>query len=308
VAEGFAKSHDLWLELAIINQLRGGVYFFRSDYEICLEVSAISLEYAREAGSPEVEARALSALGDAEYSHGRYLSASRYFNQCIEIARKNGFGRVIAANLIMRALVSWHDNNFESANADSLEAIELAVKTRHARAEMIVLIVYVYLNQENDDLIECEEMARRALSISRRLGSRLFEGESLYTLSKVMFLQGNNTEAYKLALKSLDICRASDSGMVYMGPLVLGQLALVTNDPDQCHMALMEAEALLNGGSVSHNHFLFYESAMEICLRMAAWDEVDRYAQALQDYVAAEPLRRNSFFIARGRALANHGR
>ena len=70
----------------------------------------------------------------------------------------------------------------------------------------------------------------------------------------------------------------------------------------------MEAEALLSAGSVSHNHFIFYEIAMEISLRIAAWDEVDRYAQALQDYAEAEPLRRNTFFIARGRALANHGR
>ena len=31
-------------------------------------------------------------------------------------------------------------------------------------------------------------------------------------------------------------------------------------------------------------------------------------ALALQDYAAAEPLRRNDFIISRGRALANHGR
>jgi len=307
-AEGFAKSHDLWFELAIINQLRGGVYFFRSEYEICLQASSASLECARKAGSPEVEARALSGLGDAEYTRGRYLSASRYFNQCIEIARQNGFGRVIAANLTMRGYVSWHDKNFASALADYLEAIELAVKTHHARAEMIVLLVYVYLKLDNDDLVECEELTRRSLRISRRLGSKLFEAECFCTLSKIAFYQGNLAEAHRQVLMALDMYRASESGMVFWGPVALGQLALVTNDPDQRQAALTEAEALLSAGSVSHNHFLFYESAMEICLRMSAWDEVDRYAQALQDYTTAEPLGRNDFVIARGRALANHGR
>ena len=208
----------------------------------------------------------------------------------------------------MRGYVSWRDNNFESALTDCQEAIELAVKTHHARAEMIVLLVYVYLKLDNDDLVECEELTRRSLSISRRLGSKLFEAEGYCTLSKIEFLQGNDAEAQKQAIKALDIYRDSESGMAFWGPVTLGQLALVTDDPDQRHEALMEAEALLSAGSVSHNHFIFYEIAMEISLGMATWDEVDRYAQALQDYAGAEPLRRNDFFIARGRALANHGR
>ena len=41
---------------------------------------------------------------------------------------------------------------------------------------------------------------------------------------------------------------------------------------------------------------------------MTEWDEVDRYAQALEDYTRPEPLPRSDFFIARGRALAAHGR
>jgi hypothetical protein len=53
---------------------------------------------------------------------------------------------------------------------------------------------------------------------------------------------------------------------------------------------------------------MFYEDAMESCLQMTQWDEVDRYAQALENYTRAEPLPRCAFFIARGRALAAYGR
>jgi len=66
----------------------------------CLQANKDSLEFAREANSAEVEAQALSGLGDAEYNRGRFLSSYRYFDQCIELARKYGFGRVIGANLV----------------------------------------------------------------------------------------------------------------------------------------------------------------------------------------------------------------
>ena len=47
---------------------------------------------------------------------------------------------------------------------------------------------------------------------------------------------------------------------------------------------------------------------MEACLQIEDWDAVERYAAALEDYTRPEPLPRSDFFIARGRALAAHGR
>ena len=47
---------------------------------------------------------------------------------------------------------------------------------------------------------------------------------------------------------------------------------------------------------------------MEACLQMGEWNEVDRYARALEDYTSAEPLPYIDFLIAHGRALAAFGR
>ena len=47
---------------------------------------------------------------------------------------------------------------------------------------------------------------------------------------------------------------------------------------------------------------------MDACLSSEDWDEVDRYASALEDYTRQEPLPWTEFFIARGRALAKIGR
>ena len=120
-------------------------------------------------------------------------------------------------------------------------------------------------------------------------------GNAWIVLGRIEFLRGNDAEALKLVLEALDIYRASESGMSFWGPVSLGYLAMFTNDPVQRREALAEAEALLNAGCVSHNHFLFYDLAMEISLQLGAWDEVDRYAEALQAYSQAEPLGRIDF-------------
>ena len=126
------------------------------------------------------------------------------------------------------------------------------------------------------------------------------------TLGRLAHLRGCWDEAEKLAEEAVDTLR--DGGMAYLGPTALGVLALVSRNPDRRRAALSEAEELLRGDCVSHNYLSFYRDAMETCLQTGQWDEVERYAQALEDYTSAEPLPRSDLSIARGRALAAFGR
>ena len=308
IAEDLAKVHGLTLELARIYRMWAGVYFFRGETEACLETSLEYLKYAREAGSPEEESRALSALGDAEYNRGRFLSAYNYFDQCIHLARAHGFGRVIAVNLAMRAYGSQWLNEVESSAADSRAALELARITHDLWAEVITLAIGGRLWAELGDPVEGKEWVAKGLDISRHMRSKLMEGLCVYITARNAALEGNFLEVCKLAEETMSILRKTESGMTFHGPGVLGLLAIATEDAEQRRMALGEAESMLGEGSVGHNHLDFYEDAMETSLRMAEWDEVDRYAQALEDYTRPEPLPRSDFFIARGRALAAHGR
>jgi hypothetical protein len=284
------------------------VYFFKSDTKACLQTNMESLKYALAAGSTEIEARALSGLGDAEHSRGRYISAYNYFNQCINLAREHGLGRIIAANLSMRTIVFIWQNNLEAALDEYNEALELALKTQNLRAEMINQLSGGYYWTTVGELDKAEECLQRTQALSRRLGSRLLEGACLSYLGKVKFLKGDKAEALELAKASLELLREAESGMTFRGPAALGLLVLASDDQGLRNAALAEAESLLAAGSLGHNHFNFYEDAMEATLRARDWDEVDRYAQALEDYTLAEPLPRCDFFIAWGRALAAHGR
>ena len=87
----------------------------------------------------------------------------------------------------------------------------------------------------------------------------------------------------------------------------MSALALVTDDPERRKCVLEEGEAMLRSGAVSHNHFWFYRDAIEVSLDIGDWQEVGRYATALEDYTRPEPLPWCDLFIARGRALAAFG-
>jgi tetratricopeptide (TPR) repeat protein len=192
--------------------------------------------------------------------------------------------------------------------ADYHEAVKQATSTSDPRAEMLALVIGGSFWASVGDAGDGEEKLKQGLAITRRIGSRLFEGVCLYLLGRFALLQKNPEQARKLVQDGVAILRESESGMTFGGPIALGVLALAAESPEQCHSALAEAETILSAGSVGHNYLNFYEDAMEACLQMKAWDEVDRYAQALEDYTRAEPLPRSNFFCRRGHALAAYGR
>ena len=84
--------------------------------------------------------------------------------------------------------------------------------------------------------------------------------------------------------------------------------AASSDDEAVAQEALKEAEAILDSGCVSHNHFWFARIAIGHALRTHAWDEVERYAKRLESYTRREPLPWSDFIIAQGRVLAAWGR
>jgi tetratricopeptide (TPR) repeat protein len=308
VAIEIANEHDLVLEQARICRILGKVHFYRGHIDACLEANKRSLQYARAAESVEVEARALSGLANAEYNRGRFISAHNYFDQCIELAREHGFGRIIAANLSMRSYVSCWQNDIESAIAGYREATQLAVQINDPRAQMMALMIGGSFWALVGDVDEGESWLKASKKLIRQVGVGLFEGVCDYLLGRFALLRGDRDEARLLTQQGIAKLRESESGMTFGGPIALGIQALAAEDEAHCHAALKEAEALLAAGSVGHNYLTFYEDAMDACLQIGDWDGVERYAGTLQDYTQSEPLPRSDYFIARGRTLSAFGR
>jgi class 3 adenylate cyclase/tetratricopeptide (TPR) repeat protein len=305
-AQSVAEDEDLPGELSRIHELRGQLYFTLGKVDECLEAQTRALEFARAAGSPELEALALGGLGDAAYAQGRMITAYGHFERCFELCQEHGMGRIEVSYSVMVGQTQCYLNEFPAALESSMRVIEAAARVGHQRAELLGRTVMIWALIESGDWVSAIEHADKALVTTRRLGTPRFEAELLTHRANILHCQGKGAEAVELLNQAIAICR--ETGLGYFGPYALGRLALVTDDDEVRRESLREGEELLQAGSVSHNFIEFYRTAIETSLITGEWDEVERYASALEDYTRAEPLAWPDFIIARGRAMAAHGR
>jgi class 3 adenylate cyclase/tetratricopeptide (TPR) repeat protein len=303
-AEAVARRHRLAAELARVHYLRGSLYFPLGEIDGCLQEHELARRDAQQAGSAELEARALSGLADAHSMSARIKTAHDFFDHCIEIARAHGFGRIEVANRHMRGIMRYYQNDLRGAVEDTLGGAEAAAKVGQQRAEMVARAASGYILPDLGELDRAKDQCEQALALARHLGARRFEASSLRHLARVIAAQGHAAEA--LALLDQAYAISSESGITFAGPWVLGALAVITEDPDQRRWALEQGEQVLGRGCVFHNYFWFYRDAIEVALTTADWAGLERYANALERFTAAEPVPWTSFFIARGQALGAH--
>jgi tetratricopeptide (TPR) repeat protein len=305
-AEAIATLHGIVAELSRIHHLRGNLYFPLGDLEACLREHAQAVTYARDAGSAELEARALGGLADAEYARGRMVTAHREFRRSVDLAQSLGLGRVEVANRVMLGITRMYDGPLEPALSDCLAGIEAAKRVGHQRAELLGRSTYVTCGLEMGKLSEARDQIDRQQELIQRLGARRFEANRLTYLAAIHRAQGQRAIAVSRLREGLTISR--ETGFGFVGAMMLGALALATDDPEERRGALIEGESALRAGAVSHNHFNFYRDAIEAALSIRDWAGAERYASGLEDYTRSEPLVWTDFFIARGRALAAFGR
>ena len=301
-----AATDDLAAERARIHHLRGNLCFPLGRLVECLQEHERALDCARRARSPEMEARALGGLGDAEYARGRMASAYRHFSRCAELSRASGAGRIEVANLSMVAHTQVYLNDFSDALATTQTAVELAARVGHHRAEIIAHNAACNVFRTTGEFGRMKMHAERALILARQLGAKRFEAVSLNDLAMVARAEASTAEAMDLLHRALAISR--ETGLSFVGPWILGHLAVTTEDPTERRAALTEGEEILRKGAVSHNHLWFFRYAIDASLDSEDWDGAERYSAALEDFTRPEPLPWANFFVRYGRAVGAHGR
>lgn len=286
--------------------LRGNLYFTLGDMQRCRRQHQMSYDFAKKANDRETEARALGGLADANYADGKLLTAHEGFKSCVALAEELGLGRVAVANRSMVAITILVQGDVDSALATALEAIAAARAVGQQRAEMVAHHAAhqsCWLLGKYDISIEHNG---QALSLARKLGSPLFEAEALLFIGESRAAKGDMETAYENSRRAVSMCR--EHGMAYIGPIALGRQAATSGDLKESEECLLEGEALLQAGSISHNHIWFYRDAIDVALAWHLWDKAARYSDALEAYTAREPMRFTDFVIARGKALAAFGR
>ncbi len=305
-AEEPARRSNLLAEQAHIHYLRGNLYFPLGRIEECLTEHENAYRLAREVGSLEAEARALSGLGDAHYMKGRMITAFDNFKACVQLAEEQGYGRIAVAN---RHMVGWsrlYKMEFREALEDGVAAAGKAVRVSQFRAEVASLLLIGSMNRRMGKLEPAAENLEHGLEQTLRIGSGNFKANILWELSRVHLARGDLESARRDIQEALDTAR--DFAMTFIGPSILATWAAVAEDKNAGLRALEEGEAIMASGCVGHNYFGFCETAIDDALVNREWDRAERYARLLDDYTREQPLPFSDFLSERARVLAEWGR
>lgn len=267
-------------EQARAHILRGNLLFPRGQFAESVAACERALAIARQIGSTELEANALSGLGDAEYLRGAVLASYQNFSDCVSLATAHGLRRIEVSNLPMRAIMLSMIGDKLEALGQALQAIDLAGKIGHERARMIGHHAALISCRNLLRLDEARQHAAEALSIARKLKSPRFEAEGLAFIGSIDADAGKPGEARLAFDEALQVARTGDFS--YFGPVILGGMARVATDEAGRHRAIAEAEAVLAAGALYHNHLIFRGDMIELGCRLADWRAVRHHAMALR--------------------------
>jgi class 3 adenylate cyclase/tetratricopeptide (TPR) repeat protein len=305
-AQELALANARERDLARIHYLRGSLHFAHGDGQACRDEHERALALARRTGDPEIEARALSGLGDAYYAQGRMLSAHAAFTRCVKICDERGMARFAIMNEAMIAIIDTWRGSGDLALQRLARAGAAARAVRHRLAEAMNAQVtgWMLLSQGRHD--EAEPHLSHALALSRDIGARRYETMCHIHLARVFWVRGDQAAAREHLRVSWEL--AERSGRAFIGPAVQGAMALMAEGDEERRDALARGEAMLREGSLAHCHFWFHRDAIEASLDSGAWSEVLRYADAVEEFTRDEPLPRMDYLVVVARALVAAGR
>ena len=289
--------------LSKLHYLKGSLAFPKGDFKGCLAAHSTARDLAKRAAEPELEARALSGLGDAYYAQGRMFRAYEVVEDCLALCEMHHLTAVEAANRFMRGTVRIYMNQTEAALDDALKSAELARSIGQFRPEIVSRLVAGWVMQSMDRSAEARTQIELGLEAADHLGAKRFEPFLQETLVRAALAEGDAEGARHLASRMLETARQLKL-MNFIGPWLLATAALAS-PRDQQTALLAEGEALLAQGCVGHNYFRF-----NVYAGMSAGNAGDvaglrRYCDALDAYTRDEPTPWSDFYVATGRAIAD---
>ena len=305
-AEPLARKSGDDRALAEIHYLRGNLHFARGQLVECRSEHELALEAARRVESPEWQARALSGLADAQYMDCRMATALSHFAGCVDLCEANDLTRIAVPNRVMMGHCRIYTCEFDRGLDDMRMALETAVRIGNRHAEMFATQSMGLCLTAAGRYAEAEDFQIKALEQARILKARRYEAVILAHSAEVALSKGQRANALALARTGREI--SEETGPGFAGPILFGLLSLLEDKREDQKAALTAGEALLEQGSVGHNHFWFRRYAVERALLFEDWNEVDRQADALILRMASEPLAYASFVAERAQSLAQIGR
>lgn len=305
LAEAVATESGQRSALSRIHHLRGNLYYPLGRIESCLAEHEAALDLARQSGSIEDEARALGGIGDAHFLARRVKEAHQQFEESVALARAHGLTATEVAYLPMRAVTHMYCLRFGQALDDCEAVARMVVRVGPVRGALIARSTSSWIHLDRRELALAEEHARDGLETTQRIGARRFIPLFKDVLARLRLLAGDRAGALALLDESWEV--AQKTGVSFAGPVVLGAIALATDDPARRSEVLQHGEAILNEGCASHNHLRFYRDAIEACVREGLWEEAIGHASTLERWFPGNACPWADLFIALAQALGGLG-
>ena len=308
-AESLCVANGIEDALPAIHTQRGNLYFPRGLFKACRAEHEKALASARKIGRAADEVRALSGLGDAAYAIGRIRSARDHFAAAIALCDRSPEAGSGLAERAMLSVTQFYAGDLEAMRRTASETVKRARESGDLRTEMLALQSLCYYHYERDDDYQALANAEAARLLAHTIGSPRFEGESIA-------LKAQSSPGSALALWRDALAFSRRDAMAYMGPMVLVNVAMRCGDAAESASLLAEAEELLAGAAISHNHLWYHRTRIEWALKSHDWPTAKRHADRLEAYTAAEPLTwaqlhidiANTYSIIRGGDHLDRGR
>lgn len=261
-------------ELSRIHRIRGSLKF-TTGLDSCAE-QELALEHATRSGDVELEARALSCLGDAYYLSGRMRTAHDYFTRAVELSRKHGLGRVELYQYYMLGVARLFMNDMRGAIVATEMGIEQARRAGHRRAEMIAretrALVLIQMGQFEAALAEIEVAVVQA----RATASAMFESMLLAERADALTRLGR-LEAATVAAQA---CRALSIQPHWwlVGPMLASLDPWFVETAEQLQPKVEAAGAVLDASPPTMTGF-YHARFAEACLARGFRVLAERHAR-----------------------------
>jgi tetratricopeptide (TPR) repeat protein len=300
-AEALAARLALNRLLSDIHFRRGEIHYMLSDFDRCLQDQEKAYELANLSGSFEALSHAFQGMGFVHYQRGRILTSQGYFERCVEHARRSDQERLAVQILHMTGYGRYAALDLEGALRIGREAVASGERIGCRRTVMNAGRLCAYILLEMGRLDESRAMLETSLAIASAITARRYEPILNAVLARIHALQGECARAVDLAERACHDSLSSNAS--YMGPSVLGTLAVVSPDPSRQDWALQQGLRLLSSESPSHNHLWFHRDAITVAIRRGLDDMARRHARCLEDYTWSESLPWATFHVEKGRWL-----
>ena len=268
--------------------LKGNIYFPRGNFAECRRYHEDAARYAHASAMTETQARALSGVGDSYYAQGRMRKANDLFGECIAMCEQHSLLHIEASNRSALGSTRIYLGQPEHATRDALASAGIARQVGNRRAQTVSHMTAGWALLAAGDLAGADEQIGSGLELARSLGASRFEPFLMESQARLSWQRGDQALAERqIVAVAADVERMQLRG--FIGPWVLGTLALFTSDPVLRQKALLRGMSYLGKDCLAHNAYRFYVTAAEVALLGGDLVAADFYAEQLADYAAAEP-------------------